>query len=198
MKRSWLAGSCSVTSLPIESKKARAIRAVSGCSGLGQTTVRRGSARAMLNGPNKGWQPTWAIAGPRISSISRQGPCFTLQTSMTCCRPRSRGCSSRRAASKALTGTATITRSERASSSSRSAAEAEDAEPQVLDHETERRCSGVFPSVSCDHKAAMRFSTSRSATIGVPQARCVSPGHFRVASSPSLDPSPGCGLAKSR
>src|SRR5215813_8724626 len=51
---------------------------------------------------------------------------------------------------------------------------------------------------SSRHNASTRCFTSSLIAIGVPQRRSVSPGHLLVASIPSLEPSPGAGLAKSR
>src|SRR5690606_2643871 len=51
---------------------------------------------------------------------------------------------------------------------------------------------------SCDHSASTRRSTSASGWIGRPHSRSDSPGHLRVASSPSFEPRPATGEAKSR
>src|SRR3546814_16845880 len=48
------------------------------------------------------------------------------------------------------------------------------------------------------HNASTRCSMAGSGVIGWLQVRLVSPGHLWVASSPSFEPRPGTGLAKSR
>ncbi len=48
------------------------------------------------------------------------------------------------------------------------------------------------------HIPSIRRFTSSPMLIGRPQLRVVSPGHLLVASSPSFEPSPDTGLAKSR
>src|SRR5467141_3566937 len=55
----------------------------------------------------------------------------------------------------------------------------------------------IYKPSSLQSESTRRF-TAGSMTIGRPQRRAVSPGHFAVASMPIFEPRPATGLAKAR